>query len=95
LELGRFQFLNTPTEHTFLSFERFHNLSNSSLSQVGNDNKALVTPKNDNASVSASNGEALVQDLLLFSSVIQAGSSRTCVLSSPAQLQQRGAPKAP
>jgi len=38
-----------------------------------------VTPKNDNASVSASNGEALVQNLLLFSSVIQAGSSRTCV----------------
>jgi len=30
------------------------------IGQVGNDNKALVTPKNDNASVSASNGEATV-----------------------------------
>jgi len=30
------------------------------IGQVGNDNKALVTPKNDNASVSASNGKATV-----------------------------------
>jgi len=63
LQLSRFRFLYTPTEHTFLSFERFHNLREIILSQAGNDNKVLVTPKNDNTSVSASNGEVWVQNL--------------------------------